>query len=236
VPDLDGYLARWSALHGGLDPRQNPWVRGWLSITYRVARPLAERRVPPDALTAAGLGLAAGVAVLAMAGDRWPLAAVVLVLLSALVDSLDGAVAALRGSARPWGAVLDSLADRCADLLFLLALWALGAPAWPCVVAAALTMLLEYGRASAAAAGMAGVGMITVWERPSRVILTVLAMLGAGAVPRHAGVVATVAAVAATVLATVGLGQLLPVLRRRLAGSSRADQVGDDPGGQRDER
>lgn len=217
VPDRDGYLARWSRLHGGLDPRGNRWVLGWLSIAYHLARPLAVRRVSPDALTFAGLGLAGGVAGLAFAGGRWPLAGVVLVLSAGVVDSLDGAVAALRGVARPWGTVLDSLVDRCSDLLFVLSLWALGAPAWLCVPAGTLTLLHESARAGAVAAGMRDIGVITVWERPSRVIVTVLALLAAGTLPGAAGAVATIAAAVACGLAGIGLAQLLWVIRRRLA-------------------
>jgi hypothetical protein len=120
VPDRETYLARWSALHGGLDPYGSRWVLGWLSLSYRVARPLAQHRISPDALTVAGLVLGGVVVGAALAGGRWPLLAVIVVVLSGLVDSLDGAVAALRGMARPWGTVLDSLVDRCTDLLYLL--------------------------------------------------------------------------------------------------------------------
>lgn len=216
VPGLDGFLSRWSALHGGLDPRGSRWVFGWLALAYRVARPLAVRRVSPDAMTFAGLALAVLVVPAAWAGGRWPLAGAVLVLLSGLVDSLDGAVAALRGVSRPWGAVLDSLVDRCADLLYLLALWVLGAPAGLCVAAGALTVLHESSRSSAMAAGMRGAGVITVWERPSRVILAVVTMLAAGVLPAAAAALSTTGAVVATGLAAVGLGQLLWVIHRRL--------------------
>lgn len=106
--------------------------------------------------------------------------------------------------------------DLCADLLHVLALWVLGAHAWLCVLAGALTMLHEAGRASASAAGMRGVGVITVWERPSRLIVAGLTLLATGLAPTVAGPVATAGAAVASGLATVGLGQLLAVIRRRL--------------------
>ena len=40
--------------------------------------------------------------------------------------------------------------------------------------------LQEYTRARAAAGGMAEIGVVTVWERPTRVIVTAMFVLGAG--------------------------------------------------------
>lgn len=216
VPDLTGYLEGWSRRHGGFDPRQSRWVLGWLSLTYRLARPLAARGVAPDALTAAGLLLGGAVAGLALAGGRWALAAAAAVVLSSVLDGLDGAVATLRGSTRPWGAVLDSVVDRCTDLLYLGALWLLGAPGVLCAAAGALTLLHESSRASAAAAGMTGIGVITVWERPSRVIVVAMTMAAAGAAPALSGTAAAAGAGIATGLAVVGWAQLLVVVYRRL--------------------
>jgi hypothetical protein len=52
VPDRDGYFDRWSATHGGYDPRTGSvWVRGWLSMVLVLARPLARRGVQPDVVT-----------------------------------------------------------------------------------------------------------------------------------------------------------------------------------------
>ena len=63
------------------------------------------------------------------------LLAVVLVVVSGLLDGLDGAVAVLTDRATRWGHVLDSLVDRCSDGLYLVALWLVGAPAGVCVAA-----------------------------------------------------------------------------------------------------
>ena len=62
VPDRDGYFDRWSALHGGYDPRGSGWARWWLGVTYRCGVPLARRGVAPDVLTLWGAvtGLAVG--------------------------------------------------------------------------------------------------------------------------------------------------------------------------------
>ena len=91
-------------------------------------------------------------------GGRWPLAAAALVVLVGVLDGLDGAVALHTGRARPLGAVVDAVADRLGDLLLAATLAVLGAPPAWCVAAAALTLLHEYLRARAGAAGMPGVG------------------------------------------------------------------------------
>ena len=220
VPSRAAYLASWSDLHGGYDPGSSRFVGPWLSLVYLCARPLAAVRVPPDLLTGLGLVLAGLVAWLARAGDVWLFGGVVLVVASGLVDSLDGAVAVLTGRATAFGAVLDSVADRCSDLLYLVALWAVGAPVAVCVLGGVLMMVLEYTRARAAAGGMTEIGVVTVWERPTRVVVTAAFLLGAGIYRGHsAGSAAAWATWAAWVwagLGVVGLAQLLLVVRRKL--------------------
>lgn len=215
--DRDTYLARWSANHGGFDPQASRWVLGWLKAVYVVASPLARWRVPADLLTASGLGVGAAVLASAAVGGRWTLLAALLVLLCGLLDGLDGAVASLLATSSAWGQVLDSFVDRCTDLLLLAALWALGAPPQLCIAAGALTLLQESARATAAAAGLRGVGVLTVWERPSRIILATLAFLGAGVRPASADTVVTLGAGAGTALAAVGVVQMLVSIHRRLS-------------------
>lgn len=212
----DFYLDRWSRLHGGVDPRGSRWISGWLSVTYAAARPLAARGVSPDVLTATGVLVAAGVPALAALGGRWPLLAVVLVVASALVDSLDGAVAVLRDAGSRFGVVLDAIADRCSEALLLTALWVLGAPPWLCAAAGAVTMLHESTRAQARSVGETDVGVITVSERPTRVIVASFTLFGAGLVPGSAAVVATAGAAIGAALALAGWAQLLLVTRRAL--------------------
>ena len=212
--DRDGYLAAWAHHHGGYDPMRNPLVRGWLSGTYVVARPLADRHVPPDALTAAGVAASAAAALLAALDARgWLLGAALVVVGSALLDSLDGAVALLTGRATRWGYVLDSVCDRVGVLLHLLALWLAGAHPAMCVAGGSLMLLQEYTRARAGSAGMTEVGVVTVGERPTRVVVTA-AFLAATAVLGQPW--ATLGAAAWVGLGAVGLAQLLVVTRRRL--------------------
>jgi CDP-diacylglycerol--glycerol-3-phosphate 3-phosphatidyltransferase len=215
LPTRDGYFERWAALHGGYDPRSARLVRFWLGLTYALARPLARWRVPPDLVTLAGAVAAGWVVALASLGSRWSLAAAAAVVVaSGLLDNLDGAVALLTGRATRWGYVLDSVVDRVADLLFVAALWQAGAPGPVAALGGALAALQEYARARAAAGGMAEVGVVTVFERPTRVIVTAMFLAGAAVVDDRLWV--TLGAWAWVGLGTAGLVQLLVVVHRRL--------------------
>jgi CDP-diacylglycerol--glycerol-3-phosphate 3-phosphatidyltransferase len=213
LPDREGYFDRWAVNHGGYDPRSNVLVRWWLGIAYAVAHPLAAARVSPDLVTMAGL-LVTGVAALLATGRDWSLlGAAVLVVLAGLLDSVDGAVAVLRDRVTRWGAVLDPVTDRVGDLLMVLALGLAGASWWACAIGGALMFLLEYVRARAAVTGMTEVGVVTAWERPTRVIVTAAFLAAAAALGDPWP---TLGAWVWVGLGVVGLTQLLVVVRRRL--------------------
>jgi phosphatidylglycerophosphate synthase len=216
VLSRDDYLQQWSELHGGYDPRSNTLVRWWLSVTYAVARLPARARVPPDLLTALGVLVSIGAAALAGLDGRWPILAAAVVAVSGLLDNLDGAVAVLTGRSTRWGYVLDSAADRVSDLAYVTALWLAGAPAQLCVVGGALMFLQEFVRARAGAAGMSEVGVVTVWERPTRVIVTASFLFCTGLFLDRLWPL--LGAAVWVGLGVVGLGQLVIVVRRRLTG------------------
>ncbi|MGQ7353089.1 CDP-alcohol phosphatidyltransferase family protein [Quadrisphaera oryzae] len=213
------HLRRWSAAHGGTSA--SPLVRVWLDGVRRAASPLAAAGVPPSAVTVLGLvlGLAAvaPAAAQAQVGGRWALAVPVLLALAALADGLDGAVAVLGGTASRGGAVLDAVCDRAADAAGLAALWLLGAPALPVLLALGLGQMHEYARARAQAEGMTGPGAVTVSERPTRVAVAAMFALGCGVYPQAAATWAGVGAWAGSAAALVGLVQLLVAVRRRLS-------------------
>jgi len=215
VLSRDDYLAAWSRWHGGTGT-STPLVRGWLSLAYALARPLAG--LPPVVATA--LGLLAAVAAIgpAHAGGLWLLAAGVLVGLSGLLDSLDGALAIGTGRASRRGFVLDSAVDRLTEAAYATALWAAGAPGWLAVVFGALCWLPDYLRARAGQAGVAETGTLAVWERPTRVILTGLTTVGAGVVSGLgvADLVVTAGTAAGALLGAAGVVQLGFSLRAML--------------------
>ena len=212
----DEYLVAWSRWHGGT-PTDRPLVRGWLTAAWTLARPLAG--LPPLAATVLGLLAAAAAVAPAAAGGPWLLAAGVLVGLSGLLDSLDGALAIGTGRASRRGFVLDSVVDRFTEAAYAAALWVAGAPGWLAVAFGALCWLPDYLRARAGQAGVAETGALSVWERPTRVALTGMTLIGAGVVGGvdTAALVVTVGAAVGTVLGAVGLVQLGLSLRRMLA-------------------
>jgi phosphatidylglycerophosphate synthase len=214
--DRDTYLQQWSTLHGGARP--SGIVGGWLRMVHAVAAPLVQLRVPPDAVTLLGLLIASSAPVLASLG-RWGVVVAALVIaLSGLFDSLDGAVAVMTGRTSRWGAVLDAVTDRISDAVFVATLWVVGAPAPVCVAAVALCWLQEYARARAGGAGMTEVGVLTLNERPTRVIVVVMSLLASAARPDDDPGWATLGAWALVGLGVIGLVQLLVVIRRTLGG------------------
>jgi CDP-diacylglycerol--glycerol-3-phosphate 3-phosphatidyltransferase len=216
VPDFEGYLERWSALHEGYDPRGSFFLRGWLEMTFWIARPLAKVGVLPDMLTIWSIWLACAVLPPAIAGGRWQILAGWLLVVSGLGDTLDGCVAALTNRATRWGYVLDSLVDRVNDVIYLIAVWVVGGPAVLAVVAGVLLFLQEYTRARAGNAGLHEVGVVTIAERATRVIICSASIHFGGVFLGSPELVATVGLVALTGMALIALGQIVVHVRRRL--------------------
>jgi len=216
VPSRSEYFERWSELHGGYDPRESRFVGPWLTLIYTLARPLAAAGVHPDVLTVCGAIVAGGVVWLAHLGGYWLIAAAVVCALSGVFDSLDGAVAVMTGRTSRWGSLLDSVVDRLSDVLYLVALWIVGAPPLWCVAAGCAMFLLEYARARALAIGMDDVGIISVGERPTRVTVVSMFLLAAGVYSSSASTWVSCAAAILGVLCLIGLIQFLAIARQRL--------------------
>jgi phosphatidylglycerophosphate synthase len=215
VLSRDEYLAAWSRWHGDTST-DRPLVRGWLTVAWTLARPVA--RLPPLAATALGLLVALAAVGPAAAGGSWLIVAGILVGLSGLLDSLDGALAIGTGRASRRGFVLDSVVDRLTEAAYAAALWAGGAPGWLAVAFGALCWLPDYLRARAGQAGVAETGALSVWERPTRIAMTGMTLAGAGVVAGFgiAGPVVTAGAAVGAVLGAVGVVQLGVSLRRML--------------------
>ncbi len=219
VPDRDEYLRRWSALHGGYDVARSRMVRGWLSMVHVVAAPLVRLGAGPGAVTLGGILLGLAVPLVALgAGDSPRLALVcsALIVVSGLADNLDGAVAVLTDRASRTGFVLDSVADRIADVGYLVALWLVGAPGLLVTAGGLATFLQEYTRARGAAAGMSEIGVVSIAERPTRIIVAAAFLLGAGLYPDSAPGWATAGAAAWLAVHVVGFVQVALAVRRAL--------------------
>jgi CDP-diacylglycerol--glycerol-3-phosphate 3-phosphatidyltransferase len=135
--------------------------------------------ITADHLTATGVIVAAAAAVAIANGALR--AGLLLLVLCALPDMLDGAVAKASGTAGPRGAFFDSVADRVTDALLL------GGVAWylatthpgrisvlPLAVLAA-SMLISYERAKAESLGYDARGGLM--ERAERIMLLGIALL-----------------------------------------------------------
>jgi hypothetical protein len=221
VVDWDRYATAWADQHGGYDQRRAPpAVRGWLWFGYRTARTLAVLRIPPAALTVAGLVIALAVPLVAGRDRTGPLAAAALVLLSSLTGTLDTALRVLTARATAGTAIGEAVAARLGEVAWLAGFWALGVPGPLVVGCGALSGLYEYVRTQALAAGMSPIETQTLAERSMRVSVTVVGLVLAGLAglvgrPFGSGLLAITALV--WLLLTVhGLGQLTGGLWRSM--------------------
>jgi phosphatidylglycerophosphate synthase len=216
VLNRDDYLVAWSRWHGGTEAAKNRLVRGWLSMAYALAR--AVPWLPPLAATVLGLVVAASGAALA-AGSGWALVvAGLLIGLSGLLDSVDGALAIAGGRASRRGFVLDSVVDRLTEVAYAVALWFAGAPGLLAAAFGALCWLPDYLRARAGQAGVRETGALSVWERPTRVAVTGFTLGGAGvmAVAGAAQAIVVAGTAGGVLLGVLGTAQLSVWLRRAL--------------------
>ena len=231
IPTRDEYFDDWSVLHGGYDPRTgNPFLRGWLSMVYALARPLARRGVQPDVITLSSIWLAGAVFVPADAGGRWAILAGWVLVASGLFDTLDGCVAVLEKRTTKWGYVLDSLIDRVNDVIYLAAVVSVGAPLELAIACGVGFFLMEYVRARAGNAGGDDVGTVTVGERPMRVIFLSASIHFGGVFVGSPETVATVGLSVMTAFTAVALVQLLVAVRRQqlaLPGASPGEPLAD---------
>ncbi|HPE11479.1 MAG: CDP-alcohol phosphatidyltransferase family protein [Actinobacteria bacterium] len=208
------YFERWAELHGGLDPRTSIPVQGWLTVTYVLAKPLVLLRMSPNAVTMLGMLVALSVPYWVVT-DRLFVAGVV-ALVAGLIDNLDGAVAIMTGRSSDFGYVLDSVADRVGDAALLVGLGLAASTPWPAVAAACLAFLQEYTRARAAGVGFTEIGVISLSERPTRVLIVGMFLIAAAT----AGVIwALIGGWVALIVAVAGFGQVLWAVRSRLASS-----------------
>jgi phosphatidylglycerophosphate synthase len=206
--------AIWQQLHNApdVDPLANPLQRWFTALTYGIATPLARIGVLPDVLTLIGLWIAGLTVAIARHGALWPVLAGVVLLLSSITDGVDGAVAGMLQRSTPRGYVLDSVVDRLAEACFLAAVVVAGGSFVSAVLAMSAIMLFEYTRARAAHAaqtiGVSQTMMITVGERPTRVLGCAIALIASGLVPSSRSFIGKWSLVLVAVVTVVGWLQL----------------------------
>jgi phosphatidylglycerophosphate synthase len=157
----DEFFSIWRRLHG--DANISGIVKGWLSISYVVVKPLSKARVTPNILTISGLLF--GVLLYANAETFW---APALLVLSLICDGIDGSLAIITNKSTKWGAILDSTVDRLTEIFWVLALYKIGADLKLLIIVLLAASVQEYVRARAAGLGVSEVGIVTFAERPVR--------------------------------------------------------------------
>ena len=164
------FFASWSTLH--LDAEVKGIVKGWLSISYVIARGLSALRITPNVLTL--LGVLSGVALL-----FYPYSAIGLLflVLSLIFDGVDGSVAIFQRRESAWGATLDAVADRISEAAWAYALYQVGIPLEIAVGLWLAASVQEYARARLAAFEVKDLGVVTFAERPMRASLLFIVLI-----------------------------------------------------------
>jgi archaetidylinositol phosphate synthase len=147
-------------------------VKGWLTISYALSKPLVSLKVSPSLISV--IGVIAAVFTYTEARRDYCIA---LLAISLVSDGIDGTVAILSGKASKRGAMLDALCDRIGEALWALAFYKLGAPAWIIGTAWVLAFTQEYCRARIAGLGDYRIDVVTIAERPVRASFLAVAIV-----------------------------------------------------------
>lgn len=164
------FYAKWSSLHG--DTPAKGIVKVWLSISYSLMRPVAALKTSPHLITA--LGVIASIAAWINAHHGF---SAILLVLSLLADGVDGTLAVIRGVDGKWGAVIDAVSDRIAEIFWALTFYKIGAPILVIAIAWLAAGTQEYVRARMGGLGATAVEVITIAERPVRASLLFIALI-----------------------------------------------------------
>jgi phosphatidylglycerophosphate synthase len=164
------FHSRWSALHGGAEIKGA--VKGWLAISYILARALNFIRMTPNIMTMIGVLLSAAMLWPIFLGEREisVAPAMIFLVLSLIADGVDGSLAIYQDKESELGGVYDTIADRISEALWLTCVFYLGVPAALAISIWILGATQEYARARLASMGHSRVGVVTPAERPVRAI------------------------------------------------------------------
>lgn len=197
--------------------------KGYLRVTTPLVMALVRSGVMPNTLTTIGAlvivaaAVAFGVGAIQLGG--W------LVLVSGVVDTLDGQVARHAGKTTPFGAFYDSTLDRVGDgACFIgIAAYLMAAPdvRWRnaavilCMIGIVAALVVSYMRARAEGLGLDC--KVGIAQRAERILLLGLptVFLGAG----EGGVVLTAIVAALTILSLITVGQRFAHVHRVSAGT-----------------
>ena len=154
----------WSNLHGGAEVKGV--IKIWLDIAEKFSKLILRFKISPNFLTL--LSLLASIPLISHPNYWW------LALLSLLLDGLDGSLAILSNRVSKFGALLDSVVDRCVEFLWAIALFKFGANILFLSTFIGSAWLCEYIRARSGGIGFQKIGVVTVSERPVRSIFIII--------------------------------------------------------------
>jgi len=143
-------------------------------ITYPIARRIAILGISPNTITIVGFLIA--ILYLPLMAYGKPLLALLVIILSGIMDILDGAVAKVTGKTTKLGSFLDSTLDRIEDIIFIFGLRFLKINDLLIYTFLTLSLMISYMRAKGESLGLRveGRGII---ERAERIILIALMIL-----------------------------------------------------------
>lgn len=159
--ELKEFKLQWSSIHG--NAATSGIVGQWLAISFRCARVCTFLRISPNSLTL--LGVASAIATAVISPHLWSL---LFLLLSLILDGVDGSVAIIQKKASSRGAIWDAIADRISEICWAIAFYRIGIPLGWVLAAATLAAIQEYARARLSSAGVKEIGVVTPAERPVR--------------------------------------------------------------------
>jgi phosphatidylglycerophosphate synthase len=160
------FRKRWSDLHGGVEVQGV--IKGWLTISFAIARLLNFFRISPNMVTTAGL-----IASVLIYFTSYTSQLIGLVLFSLICDGVDGSLAIYGDRASKFGELYDSLADRISEALWLMGATFVGVPVRWAIAIWVLGATQEYARARLASLGYNEIGVVTPTERPVRAIFVI---------------------------------------------------------------
>jgi phosphatidylglycerophosphate synthase len=164
--NLLAFRKRWSELHGGVEIQGV--IKGWLTISFAIARVLNFFRITPNIVTTVGL-----LASVLIYFTSYTSQLIALVIFSLICDGVDGSLAIYGDRTSKFGELYDSIADRLSEAFWLMGATFVGVPVRWAIAIWVLGATQEYARARLASLGYTEIGVVTPTERPVRAIFVI---------------------------------------------------------------
>lgn len=164
------FRRRWSELHGGVEVQGV--IKGWLTISFAIARVLNFLRISPNIVTTTGL-----LSSILIYFTSYTSQLIALVIFSLICDGIDGSLAIYGNRTSRFGELYDSLADRISEAFWLMGATFVGVPVRWAIAIWVLGATQEYARARLASLGYTEIGVVTPTERPVRAIFVIAVTL-----------------------------------------------------------